>query len=126
MNVIEKFVSRNGKRIAVDVINPPVRRHKSSEKDYLHADMKDLVVGCNVASIVWLRLVQLKTMQKKRTVTLSNDWFQQHGINRWAKNRALRALEKSGLIQVTRSDHRSPRVTLVRQKDAGQTILKAA
>jgi hypothetical protein len=90
------------------------KKQTSKDKDFIHADMKDVVLGCNVASIVWLRLLQLKTIRKQTSLVLANDWFEKHGVDRWAKNRALRTLEQSGLIKVTRSDHRSPRVSFVK------------
>jgi hypothetical protein len=96
----------------------PTKALRKRDKDYIHADMKDAVRGCNVTSIVWLRLLQLKTMGKRNPVTLSNEWFERHGVDRWAKNRALRTLQKNGLIKVEWSERRSPRVTFPSPKSS--------
>jgi hypothetical protein len=65
--------------------------------------------------IVWLRLLQLRRMRKEKYLVLGNEWLTQHGVDRFAKSRALRVLEKRGLIRIVRSDHRSPRVHIVRR-----------
>ncbi len=52
-------------------------------------------------------------MQKSRTVKLSNVAMEDIGVDRFAKRRALEALEKAGLISVQRGQGRSPIVTLL-------------
>jgi DNA-binding MarR family transcriptional regulator len=72
-------------------------------------------VGVDSTGIVWLRLLQLRRMRKEKYLVLGNEWLTQHGVDRFAKSRALRVLEKRGLIRIVRSDHRSPRVHIVRR-----------
>jgi hypothetical protein len=117
---IEKFVTRNGKRIAVEVINPPARKRKSSEQDYLHEDMEEIVAGANATSIVWLRLLQLRRMRKEKHLKLSNGWLVQHGVSRHAKTRALQTLKHRGLIHVTQSNGSSPCVVIIPRRDRRQ------
>jgi hypothetical protein len=112
---IEQFVTRNGKRIATEIIHEPKpkRKHRTSEQDYLHEDMEEIVAGANATSIVWLRLLQLRRMRKEKHLVLSNDWLVQHGVSRHAKTRALQTLERRGLIRVIQSTGSSPRVAII-------------
>jgi hypothetical protein len=114
---IEQFVSRNGRRIAVEDISPPARKRKSSKKDYLHEDMDEIVAGLNATSIVWVRLLQLRRMRKEKHLALSNDWLAQHGVTRYAKMRALQTLEHRGLIRVTQAAGRSPRIVIIPRRE---------
>jgi hypothetical protein len=95
---------------------PPTKSSKvkkTKEKNYLHADMGDIVAGIESAGIVWLRLLQLRSMRKEKYLLLGNEWLAQHGVDRFAKSRALRSLEKRGLVHIMRSDHRSPLVCII-------------
>jgi len=123
MSNIEQFVTRNGKRIATEVIHEPKpkRNRKTSEQDYLHEDMEEIVAGANATSIVWLRLLQLRRMRKEKHLKLSNDWLVQHGVSRHAKTRALQTLERRGLIQVAQSTGSSPRVVIIPRRDRRRT-----
>jgi hypothetical protein len=114
---IEQFVSRNGRRIAVEDISPPARKRKSSKKDYLHEDMDEIVAGLNATSIVWVRLLQLRRMRKEKHLALSNDWLSQHGVTRYAKMRALQTPEHRGLIRVTQAAGRSPRIVIISRRE---------
>ena len=75
-----------GKYVEVETVNAlhtkanKKKRQTPKDKDYIHADMKDVVKGCNVTSIVWLRLLQLKTMRKQRTLVLANEWFERRSL----------------------------------------------
>jgi DNA-binding transcriptional ArsR family regulator len=70
-----------------------------------HLGIKALLVG--------LALWHLKGLRKADTFIVSNLMVQDWGIQPDAKSRALRALEKAGLIRIERRGKRSPRVTLV-------------
>jgi hypothetical protein len=91
----------------------PSKSKKTKEQNYLHADMEDIVAGVEAAGIVWLRLLQLRRMRKEKYLTLGNEWLAAHGVDRFAKSRALRSLEKRGLIQIMRSNRRSPLVRVI-------------
>jgi hypothetical protein len=64
---------------------------------------------------VGLALWHLKGLRKTHTFALSNLFLREWGIQSDAKSRALRALEREGLIAVERRSKRSPLVTLIEQ-----------
>jgi DNA-binding transcriptional ArsR family regulator len=65
------------------------------------------------ALLVGLALWHLKGLRRDDSFLVSNLMLQEWGIQPDAKRRALRELEKAGLITVERQGKRSPRVTLV-------------
>jgi len=62
---------------------------------------------------VGLGLWYLKGLRRSESFIVSNLMMQDWGVLPDAKSRALRALEKSGLITIERRGKRSPRVSLV-------------
>jgi hypothetical protein len=62
-----------------------------------------------VALVLW----RLAKVQKTDTVVLTQAALQQHGLGRWAKYEALRALEAAGLISVRRHAKKNPEVTIL-------------
>jgi DNA-binding transcriptional ArsR family regulator len=74
--------------------------------------------------LVGLLLWHLKGLRHSATVLVSNLMAERWGVTPDAKGRALRKLEKAGLIAVERQGKRSPRVTLlVEGQSAGpQTV----
>jgi hypothetical protein len=65
------------------------------------------------ALAVGLVLWRLHGAVKSKTVSLSNGEVEALGVDRNAKSRALRDLERAGLITVERQPGCSPRVTIV-------------
>jgi DNA-binding transcriptional ArsR family regulator len=65
------------------------------------------------ALLVGLALWHLKKLRQADTFTVSNLMMREWGVQPDAKSRALRALERDGLIRVERRGKRSPHVTLV-------------
>ena len=65
------------------------------------------------ALLVGLALWHIKKLRQADTFTVSNLMLQEWGVQPDAKSRALRALERAGLIRVERRGKRSPHVTLV-------------
>jgi len=65
------------------------------------------------ALLVGLALWHLKGLRRDNSFLVSNMMLREWGIQPDAKGRALRALEKAGLIAIERRGKRSPRVTLV-------------
>jgi DNA-binding transcriptional ArsR family regulator len=63
--------------------------------------------------LVGLALWHLKKLRQSDTFTVSNLMLQEWGVQPDAKSRALRALERAGLIRVERHGRRSPRVALI-------------
>jgi DNA-binding transcriptional ArsR family regulator len=65
------------------------------------------------ALLVGLALWHLKKLRQADTIIVSNLMLRDWGIEPDAKSRALRKLEKAGLIRIERRGKRSPLVTLV-------------
>jgi DNA-binding transcriptional ArsR family regulator len=65
------------------------------------------------ALLVGVALWHLKGLRRDNGFLVSNLMLQEWGIQPDAKTRALRALEKAGLITIDRRGKRSPRVTLI-------------
>jgi hypothetical protein len=65
------------------------------------------------AALVWVELVYQSWKAKSLTFPLSNGRLKKAGVSREIKRRALRDLERAGLIMVERRHGRAPRVTLV-------------
>jgi DNA-binding transcriptional ArsR family regulator len=60
-----------------------------------------------------LALWHLKKLRQADTFIVSNLMMQDWGVQPDAKTRALRKLEKAGLIKIERQGKRSPQVTLI-------------
>jgi len=71
------------------------------------------------AVLVGLALWHLKGLRRSTSFELSNLMVREWGVLPDAKARALRKLEKAGLIEIERRGKRSPRVTLVVRKTVG-------
>jgi hypothetical protein len=83
-------------------------------QNYLFADMDDVCRGLNAAGVVWVRLLQLRSMREHdKWHVLSNGWFERYGVDRHAKNRGLHNSEQDGAIRVVWSDRRSARVMIM-------------
>ena len=65
------------------------------------------------ALAVGLILLRLAKLKKTNTVVLTQAALDQHGISRWEKYAALKALEKGGLISVRHRASRNPEITLL-------------
>jgi hypothetical protein len=65
------------------------------------------------ALLVGLALWHLKKLRQADIFTVSNLMLQEWGVQPDAKSRALRALERAGLIRVERRGKRSPHVALI-------------
>jgi hypothetical protein len=63
--------------------------------------------------MVWVWLAYLAWERRSMSFTLPNERLQIRGVSRYTKRRALQQLETAGLIQVDRSNSKSPTVTLV-------------
>jgi DNA-binding MarR family transcriptional regulator len=75
------------------------------------------------ALLVGLALWHLKGLRRSHSFELSNLMVREWGIQPDAKARALRKLEKAGLITIERRRKRSPRVTLVLPNTVGRARL---
>jgi DNA-binding transcriptional ArsR family regulator len=63
--------------------------------------------------LVGLAIWHLKGLRQTDSFTVSNLMLQEWGVRPDAKSRALRALERAGLIRVERRGKRSPHVALI-------------
>jgi len=77
------------------------------------------------ALLVGLTLWHVKGLRRSNSFELSNLMVREWGIQPDAKARALRALEKAGLIRIERRGKRSPRVTLI-VGNTGGTVASAS
>jgi hypothetical protein len=71
------------------------------------------------ALLVGLALWHIRGLRKSDTFIVSNLMVKDWGIEPDAKGRALRKLEKAGLIKIGRREKRSPIVTLVLSNTVG-------
>jgi hypothetical protein len=67
------------------------------------------------ALLVGLALWHIKGLRKTDTFIVSNLMLREWDIQPDAKRRALRALERAGLVKIERRDKRSPLVTLIKR-----------
>src|SRR4051794_28999842 len=74
---------------------------------------------------VGLGLWHLRGLRRADTVVASNQAFGAWGVGPDAKSRALRALERAGLVAVERRGKRSPKVTIVSVSDGDGTPMGA-
>lgn len=65
------------------------------------------------ALLVGLALWHLKGLRRTDSFIVSNLMLQEWGVQPDAKSRALRALERAGLIRVERQGKRSPKISLI-------------
>ena len=64
-------------------------------------------------AMVWVWLLHLSWAAHGKTFRVPNERLRGRGVSPDVKNRALRELERAGLIQVTRDRGKSPTVTLL-------------
>jgi len=64
-------------------------------------------------AMVWIWLLHLSWAAHSKTFRLPNNRLRARGVSRGVKLRALRELEKAGLIQVKREKGKSPTVILL-------------
>jgi hypothetical protein len=72
--------------------------------------------------LVGLAVWHLRGLRKADTFIVSNIMLGECGVRPDAKRRALRKLEKAGLIRIERRRRRSPQVTLVVENRPSRAI----
>jgi hypothetical protein len=72
----------------------------SRNDNFIFADMDKLCRGLNAGGVVWARTLQVHAMRGdlEEFHDLGDDWLEQHGIDRFAKCRALRLHESEGRL----------------------------
>ena len=74
------------------------------------------------AVVVWLLLHHQSCLRRRpREITMPNAMLAEFGVDRFAKARALRDLERGGLIRVKRAKGQSSRITLVEPTETGDS-----
>jgi hypothetical protein len=74
------------------------------------------------ALLVGLCLWRLAGAMKIDTISFGNSDLRQLGVDRATKSRALRALERAGLIKVSHQPGRFPKVTLLGARPAAMSV----
>jgi hypothetical protein len=93
-----------------------VERTRKRDHKFVKVKMRLAIEGAAATNckrlLVWLWLLERVFDRHTDTVTASNTLLQQIGVDRYTKNRALRDLEKAGLIRVDWRNRRNPIVTV--------------
>jgi hypothetical protein len=119
-------------RVARLIGGPRRGRQPSPIRDKFIAGPLDVSWVCQAsqlgvkALLVGLALWHLKGLRRSNSFTISNLMVEEWKIRPDAKRRALRKLEKAGLITVERQGKRSPRVTLVVRNTSTSGVVAAA
>jgi hypothetical protein len=111
----KKLSLPGGSRATPPSKKPP--RHKAGEKflrgpipwNWLAQAARLPGKASQVAITVWF----LAGIKDRRTVALSGSVLEDLGVDRFAKYRGLEALEKAGLVSVSRHPGRNPMVTIL-------------
>jgi hypothetical protein len=64
------------------------------------------------AALVWIEVLHRAWRANGQSFTVPNGALEKRGVSRWVKARALRDLERAGLITVEWVPGKNPRVTL--------------
>jgi hypothetical protein len=116
---VKHYVSRQGRRIAVETIETGVvpDRRRQQLDPFVKVPLRWAVAAAGATktpkALVWLVLLHEAWKAKGAPFSLSNARFARNGVSRETKRRALAKLEASGLITVERRHGRAPVVTLI-------------
>jgi hypothetical protein len=83
-------------------------------KIFVHEDMKRLILGLDTRGKVWAYILVQHRMSRGKPVVVTSTQLAKLGVNRFAKGRALRSLERAGLIRVQYASGQNPRVELLK------------
>jgi hypothetical protein len=114
-----KYVNRNGKRIAVETMEPKVKAKR--QRDGLHIGFPLTwlervypAVRSKAHLLVAQWLYRLSVIHKGKPFPVSNaELRRRFGIDRWTKYRALHHLEKVGAIALTRDGKNAIQVQML-------------
>ena len=84
------------------------------KRNFIHEGMERLMLGLSTTSRVWPYLLQQQRMHPDKPVVVSSAQLAKLGVDRFAKMRALRSLERAGLIRVLRPNGQNPQVKLLK------------
>jgi len=114
-----RYVYRHGKRIEVETLPDlpgviSMKQKRQQRKNFVHEDMETLILGFDLRSRLWAYLLQRRRIQPGKPLAVSNIRMATLGIHRFVKMRALRSLERAGLIRVLRACGKNPRVEVLK------------
>ena len=120
MHSATRYITRHGRRIAVQELDtgmPPKRQKKKDElfaqvPRSLAAKMAEATKAPEVS--ICVELVFRAWKAKGKSFTMPSKWLAENGVRRDAKCRVLRDLEAAGLIKVEWTPRKSPLITPVR------------
>jgi hypothetical protein len=97
-----------------------VERERARDHKFVKVKMRLAIEAAAATNckrlLVWLWLLGRAFERHTDTVIASSTLLEQIGVTRRTKNRALRDLEKAGLIRVDWRNWRNPTATIVRNK----------
>jgi hypothetical protein len=113
-------IVRHGKRIEVEELDPP-KSSRSAKKlghePFAKMHLKDAAALAKAMGsprvLIASLLIHLAWKTKSATFPLSNEMLARYGVNRWAKYRALKRLEKAGKISFRTDPGKATIVTLL-------------
>jgi hypothetical protein len=119
--VTVEYVVRDGKRIAVDIIDTPVRVSKARQREaeaFAKVPLREKAAVCKACksskvAFVWDLLRYVEWQTKGPTFSLPNGMLKRYGIDRKSKHLALARFEAEGWITVRRRPRASPIVTII-------------
>jgi DNA-binding transcriptional regulator YhcF (GntR family) len=83
-------------------------------KIFVHEDLKRLTLAFNARDKVWTFILVQRRMRPGKPVVVSTAQLAKLGVNRTAKWRALRGLERDGFIRVQCANGQNPRAELLK------------
>jgi hypothetical protein len=113
------YVMREGRRIAVEILNPdPPKKKRRQGEPFVNVPIEWARRAAEATktgrAMVWIELLYKAWRAKSNTVALSNETLNRAGVTRRMKYRTLRAMEEAGLVTIEWRDGRAPRVTIIR------------
>ena len=114
------YAIREGRPIAIETLDTGAtvsrarrRERKAFTRVPLDWAAKAAKATKTIKSMVWIRLLHLQWETRNSTFLVPNGRLKRDGVTRFAKHRALRELEASGLIAVKRQRGKAPVVTIL-------------
>jgi hypothetical protein len=81
---------------------------------FVHEDLKRLTSAFDTRSKVWTHILVQHRMRRGKAVVVGTGQLAKLGVDRHAKWRALRSLERDGFIRVQCANGQNPRVELLK------------
>ena len=114
-----RWVTAHGRTFEVETMEPPPRKGKAKAKKEAWAQVPllwaaEMAKRSNSArGMIIILLAYLAWKTNSTTFALSSEMTRRYGVPRYAKSRALAALEAAGVIKVDRRRKQTPVITLV-------------